>query len=219
MAVLIPTANEVLSVPTWVTDLPSFQSWFRSDAFPSEAKVVYFDGNVWLDYEMERFLHTYIKSQIAKAIANWSDQHLPGFSLCDKLRYTHDAADLSTEPDVMFFTVASLQAGKVIMMDGDASLEVEGSPEIIVEVISPTSIRKDQKTLRDKYWQAGVKEYWLADSRKVPSLVILKRTTRGFTTVKTNAQGWMRSEVLGALCRLVSSPGPAATTKVELEMK
>ena len=63
----------------------------------------------------------------------------------------------------IFVTDTSLENRDVKLMDGDATMEVEGSPEIIVEVISPTSVRKDQKTLRDKYWQAGVKEYWLAD--------------------------------------------------------
>ncbi|HQR07452.1 MAG TPA: hypothetical protein PLN21_11550 [Gemmatales bacterium] len=53
----------------------------------------------------------------------------------------------------------------------------------------------------------------------MPTISILKRNARGFVTVKANTQGWLRSEVLRALCRLVSKPGPAATTKVELEMK
>jgi len=219
MAVLIPSIDEVITVPKWVSDLRSFRRWFRSDHFPSDAKVVYYDGNIWVDQQMERYLHTYIKTEIAGAIREWAKAHLPGATLCDKLRYTDRAADLSCEPDVIFVTDASLENRTVKLMDGDTSLEVEGSPEIIVEVISPTSVVKDEKTLREKYWQAGVQEYWLADSRKVPTLSILKRTARGFVTVKANAQGWLRSEVLGALCRLVSRPGPAATTKVELEMK
>jgi len=219
MAVLIPSIDEVITVPKWVSDLRSFRRWFRSDKFPSDAKVVYYDGNIWVDQQMERALHTHIKTEIAGVIGQWSKTHLPGMTYCDKLRYTDKEADLSCEPDVIFVTNTSLENGNVKLMDGDISLEVEGSPEIIVEVISPTSVRKDEKTLREKYWEAGVQEYWLADSRKVPSLSILKRTSRGFVTVKANAQGWLRSEVLGALCRLVSKPGPAATTKVELEMK
>jgi len=219
MAVLIPSIDEVIAVPKWVSDLRSFRRWFRSDTFPSDAKVVYYDGNIWVDQQMERALHTLIKTEIARMVGNWSKSNLPGSTYCDKLRFTNRKADLSCEPDVIFISDESLILGKVRLMDGDVSLEVEGSPEIIVEVISPTSVKKDEKTLREKYWEAGVQEYWLADSRKVPSLSILKRTARGFVTVKANAQGWLRSEVLGALCRLVSKPGPAATTKVELEMK
>lgn len=219
MAVLIPSIDEVITVPKWVSNLRSFRRWFRSDTFPSDAKVVYYDGNIWVDQQMERALHTLIKTEIARMIGNWSKSNLPGSIYCDKLRFTNRKADLSCEPDVIFISDESLILGKVSLMDGDVSLEVEGSPEIIVEVISPTSVKKDEKTLREKYWEAGVQEYWLADSRKVPSLSILKRTARGFVTVKANAQGWLRSEVLGALCRLLSKPGPAATTKVELEMK
>jgi Uma2 family endonuclease len=219
MAVLIPIENEELSIPSWVTDLASFQRWFRSGDYPQEAKLAYFDGNIWAGQQMERTLHTLIKTELAYAIKHWSNQHLAGLTFCDSQRYTSEEAELSCEPDVIFFTEASLLDGTVQMMDGDASLEIEGEPEIIVEVISPTSVKKDQKTLREKYFQAGVQEYWLADSRKVPSLSIMKRGSKGFIVVKPNTQGWIRSEVLGALCRLKSSPGPMATTKVTVEMK
>jgi Uma2 family endonuclease len=219
MAVLIPIENEVLTIPSWVTDLASFQRWFRTGDFPREAKLVYYDGNIWAGQQIERALHTLIKTELAFAIMGWSKQHLPGTTYCDNQRYTHEAAKLSCEPDVIFFTEQSLLDGTVQLMDGDASLEIEGSPDIIVEVISPTSVKKDDKTLKEKYYQAGVKEYWLADSRKVPSLVIMKRGSRGFVAVKANAQGWMRSEVLGATCRMKTSPGPVATTQVVVEMK
>lgn len=41
----------------------------------------------------------------------------------------------------------------------------EGVPDLIVEVISPSSFRLDRKTKFDAYEQAGVAEYWLADPK------------------------------------------------------
>lgn len=41
----------------------------------------------------------------------------------------------------------------------------EGAPALIVEVISPSSIRLDRKTKFDAYEQVGVAEYWLVDPK------------------------------------------------------
>lgn len=41
----------------------------------------------------------------------------------------------------------------------------EGVPDLIVEVISPSSIRLDRKTKFDAYEQYGVAEYWLVDPK------------------------------------------------------
>lgn len=168
MAVLVSVVNDEVVIPSSVTDLPSFQKWLRSEDFPTIGKVIYFDGNVWIDPSSQQGLHCHVKSTLAGAIGGWVRHKNIGMTLCDGLRFTNENADLSSEPDVMFLTEASLLSDKFKLMDGDASLEVKGSPEIIVEVISPTSVQKDEKTLREKYWEAGVQEYWLADSRKVP---------------------------------------------------
>jgi Uma2 family endonuclease len=41
----------------------------------------------------------------------------------------------------------------------------EGPPDLIVEIISPSSIRLDRKTKFDVYEQIGVAEYWLVDPK------------------------------------------------------
>lgn len=47
----------------------------------------------------------------------------------------------------------------------DEYVELAGSPDIVVEIVSDSSVRKDRALLRDGYGRAGVREYWLVDAR------------------------------------------------------
>lgn len=42
----------------------------------------------------------------------------------------------------------------------------KGAPDLIVEIISPSSVKKDKKIKRDLYEQHGVKEFWLVDYKE-----------------------------------------------------
>ena len=41
-------------------------------------------------------------------------------------------------------------------------MELEG-PDLVVEIVSDSSVTKDTQRLPLSYWQAGVTEYWLVD--------------------------------------------------------
>ena len=40
---------------------------------------------------------------------------------------------------------------------------VTGTPDLIVEIISPSSVKKDRYEKKDLYERFGVREFWLAD--------------------------------------------------------
>jgi Uma2 family endonuclease len=48
------------------------------------------------------------------------------------------------------------------------------SPEIAVEVVSPSSSDRDYVEKRDEYWALGIKEYWIVDARR-ERIVVLRR--------------------------------------------
>ena len=48
--------------------------------------------------------------------------------------------------------------------DGEDTIELEGTPDWIMEIISPSSVTKDRKNLRYRYHLAGIPEYWLIDA-------------------------------------------------------
>ena len=60
------------------------------------------------------------------------------------------------EPDVVF--VSSERLEKIAQSDG-----LHGAPDLVVEVLSESSYRRDLTRKRRKYAAAGVREYWIAD--------------------------------------------------------
>ena len=76
-------------------------------------------------------------------------------------------------------------------------LELEGSPDMTLEIISASSIKKDTETLRELYHRAGVREYWLVDARAEPiQFDILKHTPSGYVATRKQ-KGWVKSAVFG----------------------
>jgi Uma2 family endonuclease len=104
-------------------------------------------------------------------------------------------------------------------MRADDSLEVIGSPDMVLEVVSPSSRQKDTVILRDLYWRAGVREYWLAERRHQDvTFDILRHGARGYSAARKQA-GWVKSSLLGRSFKLIREPddeaGPVYTLAVQ----
>ena len=107
------------------------------------------------------------------------------------------------------------------MVEGmeEGYLEVEGLPDMVLEVISNSSVHKDKAVLRQAYWQAGVREYWLVNARREPlSFDILRHTVRGYSATP-HSQGWGRSAIFGKAFRLVAGITPLGHADYTLEMR
>jgi Uma2 family endonuclease len=59
------------------------------------------------------------------------------------------------QPDLLF-----IRGGRESIVTGRA---VEGPPDLIVEILSPSSIRKDRKTKAMLYARFGIDHYWIVD--------------------------------------------------------
>ena len=49
--------------------------------------------------------------------------------------------------------------------DVEGSIRYEGAPDLVIEVLSPSSRSKDQLLKLYKYSNAGVREYWIVDPK------------------------------------------------------
>ena len=86
----------------------------------------------------------------------------------DRARLVNMDADISNEPDGVFAFWETFKTGKirnVATKTDDDYIELEGTPDWIMEIVSPSSVTKDKKTLRERYHRAGIGEYWLIDAR------------------------------------------------------
>ncbi|MFT3880538.1 MAG: Uma2 family endonuclease [Gemmatales bacterium] len=215
-AVLTPhqDGTEVL-VPDWIVDNASFLRWAESDEAPTRGKIGYFQGRVWVDQTMEAKLHNLIKMAIAKQVMVWSEDNDLGQYYGDGMLFSSPEHELSCEPDGLFVTTATQALGKV-WFDPSREKILFGVPDMVLEVVSPSSVQKDLKRLRPLYHQAGVTEYWIVNSLDAsPELVINQHNANGYLPIAPSA-GWVYSQVLGASFRLSISDNQ---TKVRLERK
>ena len=59
------------------------------------------------------------------------------------------------QPDILF-----VSEGRADIITAD---NVQGAPDLVVEILSPTTARRDWRVKLDLYSEYGVREYWLVD--------------------------------------------------------
>jgi Uma2 family endonuclease len=193
-------------VPGWVHDLASFSRWAESPEFPQTGRVSYIQREVWMDLSMEElFTHNRLKTEVTAALNAIVKAGGLGYLFSDGVRVRNEGVDLSVEPDATFVAFSSLESGRVVPTEGSEQglIYLDGTPDLVLEVVSPSSVRKDTEDLREAYFEAGIPEYWLIDARDDSiSFEILKRGSRGYSTTRPQTGGWVKSVVLGRSFRI-----------------
>jgi Uma2 family endonuclease len=190
------------SIPDWVKDIQSFRRWACTAEYPTSGSYAHLNGNLWVDTNMESLTHNQIKSEISMTLGQLTKADGSGRFLNDRMLLTNLKAKLSTEPDAMFLGYESLRTGRAELKKGKNSLEVEGTPDMVLEVVSNMSKRKDTIVLPKLYHAAGIREYWIAEHRgESPTLEILVWKARAYKRA-ASADGWTASPMFGKSFRL-----------------
>jgi len=114
------------------------------------------------------FFHQEIVARFYKLLDTWVGQHRLGKTAIAPLDMVL-APRRSVQPDVIF--IANQRLGII----GE---RVEGAADLVVEVLSPGTRRRDRIDKRDLYEQHGVKEYWLVDPEaRTVEVLFLERGT------------------------------------------
>lgn len=199
------------NIPAGVTDLTSFRRWIETDETLDFGRVGYVKGSVWIDMSKEQlYTHNAVKTEVTSVLYRIVREQQLGRVFGDGVLLSNVAADVSGQPDVTFVSAESFRAGRVKDVAGRRDggyVELLGSPDLVVEVVSPGTVEKDNVRLREAYWEAEIREYWLIDARKPPpKLDVLRHGSRSYAASR-RLDGWVKSAVLGKSFRLTQSVG------------
>ena len=115
--------------------------------------------------------HQRIGGSLYLLIGMWLESHPIGqvfFAPFDVLLSRFDVV----EPDLLYFSNGT--AARVLTEDN-----VKGAPDLVVEVTSKSTRKRDETIKRQLYERTGVAEYWLVDS-KSDVIRIYRRTGDAF---------------------------------------
>lgn len=101
-------------------------------------------------------LHQRISRNIFRALDNFVVANNLGEVLYAPIDVFLDEYN-ATQPNVLFL---SREKQHLVTPDG-----VQGAPDLVVEIISPSSMKRDRGDKMKLYERCGVDEYWLVDAR------------------------------------------------------
>ena len=207
-AIQVDTEAIRLRVPSTARTLAGFRAWVTSAEFPEKGvRPTYVDGQVFLDMSPESIeSHNKVKTAVTIGVGALVQRLDLGEVYSDRVLYSHVRAGVSTEPDLMFARWETLQAGRLRLIPRanreDEYIELLGTPDLVVEILSGSSEDKDHRRLRSAYARAGVPEYWLIDARGDKIDFAILALARGRYRPSAPAGRPQRSEVLGVAFRL-----------------
>ncbi len=155
----VSTLEMSLPVATSDQSWPEQGEWTYEDylRLPDDGRRYEIIGGVLYVANAPSYDHQFAAAEILRRIANFVipnklgvvisapfEVHLPGIAKPVQPNVLFIAADKLPDPGIQMFT---------------------GAPALIVEVLSPSSLRRDQHIKFGAYEQAGVREYWIADPK------------------------------------------------------
>jgi Uma2 family endonuclease len=198
----------IITIPPWVTDYKSFCRWADSDFYPEEGRICYIDNEVWVDVSLEEaFSHNQVRGAIDATLHRIVDEGELGLYLGDGMLVTNPRARIGTEPDGMVISRETLESGRIRIgagrKRGAEATRLIGTPDLVVEVLSNSSVEKDTVRLMSGYAAAGIPEYWLIDARGDEDQFDIHRLGRKGYVPGRKTDGWVKSVIFAREFRLV----------------
>ncbi len=99
--------------------------------------------------------HQFVVLEIVRQMANFVVEQQLGQVLPAPFEVHLSETTRPVQPDILFVKADRWPGGDIQFF--------EGAPDLIVEVLSPSSVRRDRHIKFAAYEQAGVTEYWIAN--------------------------------------------------------
>lgn len=194
-----------IHIPASALTFAGFRAWATSDDLPENIGVTYVDKGIYLDMSKETEHNALAKTEISGVVWNVNHELELGNIFFNGVLVTNQIAQVSTNPDATLLTYAAMDKGRVRWVAGarpNVNVEIEGTPDWILEIVSDSSLFKDTQQLRAAYHRAGIREYWLVDVRRETiDFQILLWRKKGYVPAPVK-DGWQKSRVFGRAFRL-----------------
>ncbi len=213
-----------LRIPRNAFSLKGFREWVLSDDLPEKLRVTFVDGEIYLDMSKEELqAHAFAKAEIVRVLLNLNREMNMGRFCLDGVLVSNEKAKVSNNPDAVFMSWDSLEEGRVRLVKGKRKpgqlMEIEGSPDWVLEIMSDSSVKKDTKKLRSAYWRAGILEYWLVDARQPEiNFQVLNLRKKGYVA-SPGKGGWQHSRIFQRHFRLIRQISRLGLWEYTLETK
>ncbi len=191
--------NGEVTLPV-ISTLEEFVEWRMSDECPERGRFAYLDGTVWVDLMSEQlYTHNRVKMAFTMVLGQLEIELGTGTYFTDGADLVNDSVSLATTPDGMYVADATFDSGRVVEQPNRHQVgfvRLQGTPDMVLEILSDSSEEKDHITLPTRYHAAGIPEFWRVDARGALRFEILRRDPSGYQPTQ-QPDGWWRSEVLG----------------------
>ena len=202
--------------------LSGFRAWVTSDEFPEKWRVSFLDGAILFNMTEETETHNKVKGAVQFTLHRINKKARSGTVYVDGVQLSNKAANLSTCPDAIYISRETLRSGRVkrVQRKGrNEYIELEGTPDVVVEVVSRSSRRKDLVDLPALYHRAGIPEYWMVDALgDEVDFKILRRGPRQYIPLPSQ-RGWVESPVLSRRFKLFRQRDEDGDWQYDLKVK
>lgn len=184
-----------------------FRRWITSSEFPDDVSPTFVDGEIWLSMSPESLeTHNKVKGEFTSALLRLIRERDVGEGYCDRALFSNVGAKVVTEPDFLFVSWTTSERGLVTLgrrvERQEEFIEIVGTPDMVLEVLSDSSVRKDRVRLKEAYERAGIREYWLVDARGAEISFEILMLERGAYRAAAPAHEAQTSLVFGATFEL-----------------
>ena len=105
----------------------------------------------------------------------------------------HDLGEVFTAPTDVFLTDTDVVQPDLAFISNERSgiiteLNIQGAPDLVIEVLSPSTASRDRGYKRTLYSRHGVKEYWMAGVESA-TITVLLLGDNGFEVFGTFGEG------------------------------
>jgi Uma2 family endonuclease len=212
--------NGSIRIPP-LTDLDSFRAWAREER-PENGRYSYIAGTIWIDLTREQgYTHNQVKAEVTSVLHPLARSSGLGIFFPDGMLLGNEAAGLSTVPDGVFVRYDTIRTGRVRQVPNKKQVvvvELEGTPDMVLAVVSDSSVEKDTVTLPPVYARAGIPEFWRSDARGELKFEIFRLSDAGYEPTQL-PDGWWRSPLFDREFLLVRHDDPLSQPAFALEVR